>query len=784
MSDNWVYGFGPSNAKLMIVGEALGKTEEEQGKAFVGLSGEIVTELLSNAGLKRSEVYITNVVKIRPPDNDLGRLSELGYKIEDFLPLLWQEVETLRPNCILALGALALETLTGKKGIVNYRGSILSCLHTDIKVIPTIHPAAILRVGSQQQGMFTWKQKTHIQFDFMKAAKQCEFPEFRLLKRNLMVIRSTLDFHKFLKTYEGYDTVYVDTEVYKAHLTCIGFAFTPYEAASVPLVNLQTNKNHSGIPLHELTELWVMVDEFLRSGIKIIGQNFKADKVYWLEEAGFRVANFYSDTMFKFHTLSPELPKSLAFQQSILTDEPFHKYEGKEYNPLKDKIDVLLHYNAKDCVVNCECDLAMNEDLKEFGLEDFFYNFVMPLYPVYEKMEKQGLRVDFAARDALKSRYEGLLGERNAEAIELTGRNVNYNSPKQVREYLFGELRLPQRKKVDEDTLTAFINVIKDKRKTRILELILERRSIHRLLNTYIKAEPDYDGRMRTTYNQVGTETGRTSTGVIGKPLRTATFGASFQTIPKHGELGHDIRSMYIPDPGKIFIEFDQSQAEARVVALLAKDYALLRMFDLEDVHVWTASYIYNCLKEMIDSEQRHVGKAARHGLGYDEGYLTLAVKSNISNYRSKIAYDAVHKLSPSIKEVFHEGIQDALANNRKILWTPFGRRREFFGKWERALFREAYAHIPQSTIADNTKRTMLGLASVDWIEILIELHDGFVAQIPENRVEECYDIVKPIFEQSIDFERCTIQREPLTIPIECQIGYSWGDLKKWTKNR
>ena len=161
---------------------------------------------------------------------------------------------------------------------------------------------------------------------------------------------------------------------------------------------------------------------------------------------------------------------------------------------------------------------------------------------------------------------------------------------------------------------------------------------------------------------------------------------------------------------------------------------------------------------------------------------LTLAIKCRISNYRAKIAFDAVHNLSPNIKGVFHEGVQQALAENNKTLWTPFGRRREFFGKWERDLFKEAYAHLPQSTVADNTKRCMLGIKNVDWIELLVELHDGILAQIPENKVTECYDIIKPIFEQSIDFERCTMKREPLTIPIECSIGENWRDLKKWKR--
>src|SRR5439155_6941145 len=170
---------------------------------------------------KRSQVYITNVVKIRPPQNDLQLLDKIpnpdkepievitdgqtkfqhpGYTIADFLPLLWNEIETIHPNCILALGTLALETLTGHKGIKNWRGSILPCINSGIKVIPTIHPAALFerpRDKHSGQGMFTWKQKVHIQFDFAKAARECKSPEFDIPRRDLRIVRSSLELQRF-----------------------------------------------------------------------------------------------------------------------------------------------------------------------------------------------------------------------------------------------------------------------------------------------------------------------------------------------------------------------------------------------------------------------------------------------------------------------------------------------------------------------------------------------------------------------------------------------------------
>ena len=837
MNNNWICGVGPTNAKLMCVGEAPGAQEEAIGKPFVGPSGELLTELLEVAGSSRSQVYITNVVKLRPPNNDLERLGEInnpnrdynspegiGYKVEDFLPLLWNEIDALKPNCILALGSLACEILTGKKGIKNWRGSIVPCVNFDIKVVPTIHPAALFQRNygkKSEQGMFSWKQKAHIQFDVIKAVRESQTSSWDSIpKRSIDIVRSSIQLEQFFNMYRDYNKVYVDTEVFKAHLVCIGFAFTPYHGISVPLIDLQSDDNHQGVPLNELVDIWMIVaDKLADARLKKVGQNFKADKVYWLEKAGFEVNGFIDDTMFKMHTLSSELPKSQAFQASIFTNEPFYKYEGKEYNPHKDKLDVLLRYNGRDCVVNCECDQEMQKDIEELGLNEFHQEMVLDLYPIYEKIEKRGWLVDKEKQKELYKHYDDLLNSKKQELKELLLEfgvevEVNYNSPKQVGGLLFGCLKLPDRDSTDDKTLTKLANnAVKNPKKRSIIYCILDLRSIHKLKETYVNARTDMDNRMRWTYNQVGTETGRTSTSIIQKPLRNGKWGVPIQTIPRPDEFGGRIREMYIADPGKILVEFDQSQADARIVALLANDLDLLALFDILDIHRLTASFCYGLTSysgeelitaalaqhrhlknssmesylgridfsflDLVTEEQRQIGKATRHGLGFDLGEEGLSIKMKISLYRAKQSYQKVHEMSPKIKEVYHEDIQAALADNNKVLMTPFGRRREFFERWGKELFREAYAHIPQSTVGDNTKRAMKEVDKIDWVEILAEMHDSFVAQIEERRVEEYYHIVKPIWEQPIDFERCTLKRQPITIPVDFKVGYSWGTMSK-----
>ena len=113
----YVPGYGASTAKLAVVGEAPGRDEEAARRPFVGQSGQMLRDMIKKAGMSPESVYYTNVVKNRPPGNDITALDVLGRKIEDYLPHLWEELNVLKPNCILAIGNTALKALTGYDGI-------------------------------------------------------------------------------------------------------------------------------------------------------------------------------------------------------------------------------------------------------------------------------------------------------------------------------------------------------------------------------------------------------------------------------------------------------------------------------------------------------------------------------------------------------------------------------------------------------------------------------------------------------------------------------------------
>lgn len=838
-----INGFGPSSAKLAIVGEAPGQIEEQLGRPFMGPTGKLIDQFLLTAGMPRSQVYATNVVRVRPPGNNLELLYQTGYKIQDFEEILWSELTSLRPNAVIAFGNTALTALTGMKGIEKYRGSILRATKGDFKVIPTIHPASLMHKESDGR-MSGWKDATFIQWDVNRAVKQSLFPEFNLPDRNLIVCRSNLELYRFLNRYSSAEYVSVDIETFHTIPICISFAFNAHEAISVPLFpglsqDLQVSRT-------DQIRNWRDVIEIMANPkIQKIGQNFKFDETLLRTclngtlNFGIHTRGFFFDTMLGFRTLYPELPATLAFITSVLTEEPYYKEEGKGYNPKKDKIDRLLLYNAKDAVVTYECFEKELSELRERGMERFFFERVMPLHPFYSRLEQRGIRRDNFATRFLEEKYFAIWKEQQDELDELAtfygmvikkpftwnekkrnftgGCNVGSNNETgDMKTLVFVAMACPIRKGTGLKEIDALIrNNVRDEKKIRTLRLIQSIRKVRKTINTYIKAKSHPDGRLHTSV-YIALETGRTSTRSCEPPITTEDMGMAFQTLTKHGEYGNDIRLQFIPDENYVFIEPDLSQAEARVVAVLARDDKLLKMFKFKvDVHMVTECWLLNIaiplldlffaeenemrcwelamelnaqMKGLINDEQRQEGKKFRHAGHYDMGKREAASQIGISEAKAGIALNKFHDTNPNIRGVFHHEIVEFLNKNNRILTNPFGRVRQFLNKWGSELFKEGYAQIPQSTVSDQVKFAMIRIEPrCEKLQILAESHDSFLGQIPLlvgeqypfKLLDQYAIVIKEELEQEIDFKDCSLPRGILTIPCDIHIGKNnWQEME------
>lgn len=823
-SPNYVGGTGAFEPKLMIVGDYPSKRDNNKGEPFSDHSGHFLDECLRKAGSSLDETYRTNVMKFMPPFGDPKKYHLAGMSIEDGQRELWEtEIKVINPNCILVLGEIALNAVTGRSGIQNYRGSILQANDGKTKVVCSLHPSQLYskftssnsnseddEEGENKGGLdYVWTKL--ILADIKRAVDESHSCDINLPIRDLRVANNSLDLYRFFETYSGYKRVAVDIESINCIPVCVGFAFTRHHAISVPIL-----KNIGGIELTdmsmgELVSCWRMIDDKLRA-LDVVGHNFKYDE-FKLSLARFKIPNVISDTLIKLRVLFPELPeKKLATAVSLWTREPYYKEEGKEFKLGKSPISQLFLYNAKDCALEIEVDEETDKDLDEMAslynvpLRSYYYDYMMKKHKFYLNMEQNGFAVDHNRQKELITKYINLQNVEHEKLTALIGHEINVkSSPQKIS--LLRELKLPVYKKnpTSEDSFVKMMSThckgTDGKKKQDIIESLLEETRIRDQRSRYINFSPDYDGRCKTSFNISATETCRSSTGVLKKPIRPRKMGLAFHTISKHGRLAKDIRSMFIPDKGKVLLQADGSQFQARVVAVLSEDWDLLKAFDTIDLHRRTAGLIFGYTHELIltptfipivdemdkDGPERFAGKKTRHAGNFDmkEGRFQQEVntdaqkariKMSISKWKAKTMLDAFHRASPKIKGKFHADIQAAIISSR-VLIDPFGGVRVFNGRMGEELYKEAYANIPQRTEAHQIQQAALRIydevQSIEGVCFVSENHDSLTMSVPEKDVMLYAKLMKKEMESPIDFSTyCTLKRDiQLVIPVDCEVA-------------
>lgn len=827
----YVEGIGPLDPELMIIGEAPGKHEHESGIPFVGPSGEMLNDALRKAGANRSEVYITNVVKYRPPLNNFKQLHLIGVDLDQSIRDLWEnEIEKLRPKCILAVGNEALKAVTNFDGINNYRGSILLARDGVTKVVPCIHPAALFshktwgdddsNNSGEASGGLEYTYLKIIEQDIARAVEESKTRTLNLPHREVIVARNSLDTHRYFSQYQSESKPAVDIESINCVPVCIGFAFRRDHAISIPLLSQIGKHRFTDMGRSELAQCWQEVDRELRR-CRIVGQNFKYDE-FKLNLIGLQTPNVVSDVIIKTRVIFPELPKkSLAMLASIWTKQPYYKDEGKEFRLGKQPIEQLFRYNGMDCCVTKEIDEEQEIDLialaEQFNLPlvEYYYNYMMKKHKFYLKMENVGFRTDLERKKELNQKYTFMQDGTHSRLVGLIGHDINVASYPQVFQLLYKEMKFKLRKRnpTSEDSIVALMgNYAKDKLKKEILTVLLEEKRIRTQKSRYINFKPDYDSRCKCSFNIIATETCRSSTSSLKKPLRPGKFGGiPFHTISKHGRLAKDIRSMFIPDEGTVFIQADASQCQARIVAVLAEDWELLEAFDKVDIHRRTAALIFGYTKELIldakikipfiddmdkDDPQRFCGKKTRHAGNFDMGSQRFMIELNtdaqkfdiamsVSSWKAGEMLEKFHAASPKLEKVFWKDIQDCLQSSRTLI-DPYGGVRIFNGRMDEQLYKEGYANIPQRTEGHLIQKAALavddelnGDKAFMWIS---ENHDSLLMEAPENNWEPYAKLLKKHMETPIDFSTyCSLKRNyMLTIPCTIEISNTnYGEMKQ-----
>ena len=769
------YVAGSPFEKIAIVGEYPGAEEERCGGAFVGKAGQLLTELLQHAGISRQQCYLDNVFQFRPARNDISSYLRVQEGKTRESPEYHSNRESLRQrladskaNVIVALGNVSLYTLTGKTNVTKQRGSILeSTLLPGKKVIPVIHPSAALR-----EFLFRY----YIVNDFLRVRKESEFPDLRIRNRHLVLNPSMEDVEQFITRCRKLDRIAYDIEVRGMEMSHIAIASEPDMSVCIPFVNGQADYWN---PEQEAHIMCLLADLLEDSNVEKIGQNLSFDATFLYSKYGI-VGKPLQDTMIAAGILYPDFPKGLDFLVAQYCDgEPYYKDDGKEWfkNPFGSE-EVFRRYNAMDSAVLMEIFPRQEEELKKQGNFDAYEKQRSLLHPLVYAGNK-GIRMDTDAMSEASMECSRKIASLQEQLNELAGKELNPNSPKQLKEYFYIEKR--QKAYTKNGNITVDDKALKrmSAKGMKEADVILELRKERKMQGTYYEMKLDEDNRLRCSFNPVGTAQGRISS---SKTIRGT--GANLQNQP------WQMNSLMLADDGHILINQDLGQAENRVVAFVSGENKMMRAFEEGiDIHTQTASMIYELQPEEVTKDQRDWGKRANHGLNYDLGYRSFALYYQITEGEAKNIVEKYHHIYKGVRE-WHATVREELSRSNKTLTNCFGRRRTFLDRWGHDLFKVAYSYIPQSTIAElmNTYGVCFLYQRQDLfpeVQFLNTIHDSIRYQIPlsvgNERIIEIIKAVKESLEHELEWRGKTF-----SIPVDTEIGFTFDkkDMIEWNAKK
>ncbi len=541
ISNHLVPPSGPPDAAIMVVGEAPGAEECQRMQPFVGASGIELSLMLGEAGLRRNELFLTNVARQRPPGNDVNNwiarnkteeaqiLQRGGIRyngrvitseLYEGIQLLRSEVEAVRPKLIIALGNTALWVLTGEWGIGSWRASQLqSTLSSEVRptCIPTYNPAGVLR---------QWSLRRVVVQDLRRARSVATdgLPVVRfnfLVEPSFTEAISALDFLQTrLDNATAPVTLSVDIETRNYHIACLGIAWSCTDAVCFPFLDSRRPDGY----WTEAEEAEIVYRLYLlltHPRASVIGQNFLYDAQYIWRYFCF-IPRVSRDTMLAQHLCFPGLPKSLDFLASLYCESyRYWKEDGKTWSDSMDE-SVLWKYNCEDCVRTYECDEALQGIVKSLKLTEQ-YEFQMRLWHAVMRMMNRGVAIDNEVRGKLEAEMHTHERSLLEDITYIVGHPLNPKSPKQMKEFFYGELQLPpvykrgkqakpgkvRQPSCDDECLqriAAREPIVKP-----LINLITEYRSVGVYSSTFLRDCRDVDGLVRCSFNPAGTVTFRFS---------------------------------------------------------------------------------------------------------------------------------------------------------------------------------------------------------------------------------------------------------------------------------
>ena len=434
-----------------------------------------------------------------------------------------------------------------------------------------------------------------------------------------------------------------------------------------------------------------------------------------------------------------------------------------------EKVQKWMAYQA---IVPYKIKSVLREKLKETGMESLYDEMELPcLYALYE-MEKNGIRVDGEALHQYGKKLRTRIEELTAEIHAMAGEEFNINSPKKLGEILFEKLGLKNGKKTKTGYSTSAEVLEKLTHAHPIIPRILEYRQLTKLNSTYAEGLAGYiraDGRIHGKFHQTVTVTGRIS-----------SADPNLQNIPTRMPLGREIRKVFIPEEGSVFVDADYSQIELRVLAHMSGDAALIAAYQAdEDIHAITASQVFDVPLDQVDSTLRRKAKAVNFGIVYGISSFGLGQDLDISRKEAEGYIEKYFATYGKVKEFLDRTVEDAKKNGYTV--TMFGRRRPIpelasSNFMTRSFGERAAMNAPvQGTAADIIKIAMVRVnrrLKEEHLQskLVLQIHDELIIETKKEEVE----IVQKLLVEEM------MHAAELSVPllVDANVGNSWYDAK------
>jgi DNA polymerase-1 len=507
-----------------------------------------------------------------------------------------------------------------------------------------------------------------------------------------------------------------------------------------------------------------------------------------LARFGLKVAGDLVDTMVAEWLIDPGSRglglKDLAWTRLKVEMTPISALIGTGKNQITmDKVPAATAgaYAAADAAMTLRLAEMLLPELAQKGLTSLFEDVEMPLVPVLVAMEAAGVKVDVPFLQQMSVDLTRRLRELEKEIQQIAGYAFNVNSTQQLSEVLFGKLGLPTEglKKTQAGSYSTAADVLEGLRgRHEIIELILEQRQLSKLIGTYVDALPGLvnprTGRLHTSFNQAGAETGRLS-----------STNPNLQNIPIRTDVGREIRRAFVAEAGNVLLSADYSQVELRILAHICEDEYMLAAFARdEDIHASAAAKVYGVPLNQVTKEQRSVAKMMNFATSYGVTAFGLAQRTGLSRGEADQFMQRYFAMYPGVKRYIDE--TKKLAREQGYVETLLGRRRFFpvlrtqatglqANAIRQAAERAAINHPIQGTAADIIKIAMAQLFRAlneggYRSRLILQVHDELVLEVPEAELGALSRLVKETMEGAYELQA--------KLKVDLEAGPNWYEME------